>query len=245
MQESHLSYLIQSIGVSQTFLVQGLVYGVVCLIGAQMLKVPEESESNTKILVNENDFEPKSMLKTRAFYLLCIIYFFGSLSGLVVIGLAQDIARDVVGLTPRIAGYSIAIAAVANALGRLGWGDLSDVFGRLRVFSWLFLITALSMLTLSFWTHQAIVYFIVLGLIVSSFGGFLATFPAITSDYFGTFYFGSNYGLIYQAYGLASLAGPFLLGLTSQDTQAFFVASLLAVVGLGLTLIVRPPEVIN
>ncbi|WP_423188741.1 L-lactate MFS transporter [Alkalibacterium sp. f15] len=237
-----LSYLIQRIGVSQTFLVQGLVYAVVGLIGAQMLKVPEESESNKKILVNENDFNSKSMLKTRTFYLLWIIYFIGSLSGLVVIGLAQDIARDVVGLTPQIAGYSIAVAAVANALGRLGWGALSDVYGRLRVFSLLFLITALSMLTLSLWTHQAIVYFIVLVLIVSSFGGFLATFPAITSDYFGTYYFGSNYGLIYQAYGVASLAGPFLLGLTSQDTQAFFIASLLAVVGLGLTLIVRPPE---
>lgn len=237
-----LSYLIQSIGVSQTFLVQGLVYAVVGLIGAQMLKVPEESDNSKHILVNENDFKPKSMLKTRAFYLLWVIYFIGSLSGLVVIGLAQDIAREVVGLSPQIAGYSIAVAAVANALGRIGWGAVSDIFGRLRVFSMLFLITALSMLTLSLWTHQAFVYFVILVLIVSSFGGFLATFPAITSDYFGSFYFGSNYGLIYQAYGVASLAGPFLLGLTAQDTQAFLIAAILAVVGLMLTLLVRPPE---
>ncbi|MFO8070079.1 MAG: OFA family MFS transporter [Alkalibacterium sp.] len=240
-----LSYLIQRIGVSQTFLVQGLVYAVVGLIGAQMLRVPEESENSKHILINENDFKPTSMLKTKAFYLLWVIYFIGSLSGLVVIGLAQDIARDVVGLAPQIAGYSIAVAAVANALGRIGWGALSDVFGRLKVFSLLFLITALSMLTLGLWTHQAVVYFIVLVLIVSSFGGFLATFPAITSDYFGSFYFGSNYGLIYQAYGVASLAGPVLLGLTSQDTQAFLIASMLAVAGLGLTLIVKPPVAIK
>ncbi|MDZ7834919.1 MAG: hypothetical protein U5K84_05860 [Alkalibacterium sp.] len=88
-------------------------------------------------------------------------------------------------------------------------------------------------------------YFILLMLIVSSFGGFLATFPAITSDYFGSYYFGSNYGLIYQAYGVASLAGPFLLGLTSQDTHAFLIASMLAVVGLVLTLLVRPPRLLE
>lgn len=240
-----LSYLIQRIGVSQTFLVQGIVYAVVGLIGARMLKVPENSKDNKHILVNENDFKPASMMKTRAFYLLWIIYFIGSLSGLVVIGLAQDIARDVVGLSPQIAGYSIAIAAVANALGRIGWGAVSDIFGRLRVFSLLFLITAFSMLVLSLWTNQAFVYFAVLMLIVSSFGGFLATFPAITSDYFGSFYFGSNYGLIYQAYGVASLAGPFLLSLTARDTQAFFVASMLSVIGLVLTLMVRPPKTVE
>lgn len=240
-----LSYLIQTIGVSQTFLVQAFVYGVVGLIGAQMLSVPQQSEGKTTILVNETDFKPTLMLKTRTFYLLCIIYFLGSLSGLIVIGLAQDIAREVVGLTPQIAGYSVAVAAVANASGRIGWGAVSDIFGRLKVFSLLFLITAFSMLTLSFWTHNAIVYFLILALIVSSFGGFLATFPAITSDYFGSFYFGSNYGLIYQAYGVASLAGPFILGLTSQDTHAFFIASMLAVGGFILTLLVRPPKVIR
>ncbi|MER2063298.1 MAG: OFA family MFS transporter [Alkalibacterium sp.] len=237
-----LSYLIQEIGVSQTFLVQGIVYAVVGLIGAQMLRVPEKTDSTQSVLVNENDFQPKQMLKTKAFYLLWIIYFIGSLSGLVVIGLAQDIARDVVGLSPQVASYSIAVAAVANALGRIGWGAVSDIYGRLRVFSLLFLITALSMVTLSLWTNQAYFYFVLLVLIVSSFGGFLATFPAITSDYFGSYYFGSNYGLIYQAYGVASLAGPFLLGLTSQDTQAFLIASILSVGGLVLTLFVRPPK---
>jgi len=237
-----LSYLIRTIGVSPTFLVQGLVYAVIGLIGAQMLKIPEGSANKENILVNENDFETRQMLKTKSFYLLWVIYFIGSLSGLVVIGLAQDIAREIVGLSPQIAGYSIAVAAVANALGRLGWGALSDIIGRLRVFSLLFLITALSMVTLSLWTSQAFMYFILLMLIVSSFGGFLATFPAITSDYFGSYYFGSNYGLIYQAYGVASLAGPFLLGLTSQDTHAFLIASMLAVVGLVLTLLVRPPK---
>ena len=240
-----LSYLIQTIGVSQTFFVQAIVYAVVGLIGAQMLKVPQRSEETHAILVNENDFKPALMLKTKTFYLLWIIYFIGSLSGLVVIGLAQDIARDVVGLTPQVAGYSIAIAAVANAVGRIGWGAVSDLFGRLRVFSLLFLITAFSMMALSLWTSNAVMYFVILTLIVSSFGGFLATFPAITSDYFGSFYFGSNYGLIYQAYGVASLAGPFILSLTSQDTHAFLIASLLSVGGFVLTLMVRPPRMMS
>ena len=235
-----LSALISSIGVSQTFLVQGLVYALVGITGAQMLKVPTQSE-NKHVLVNENDFTTKGMLKTPAFYLLWIMYFAGSLSGLLVIGLSQDIARDLVGLSPKTAGYAVAVAAVFNALGRLGWGALSDLIGRLRVFTFLFGLTAVSMAVLSLFQLNAFTYFAILGIIVSCFGGFLATFPAVCSDYFGTYYFGSNYGLLYQAYGISALIGPLLLSAVSQETHAFLWASVFALLGLVLTFFVRTP----
>ncbi|MCD8505767.1 MAG: OFA family MFS transporter [Alkalibacterium thalassium] len=209
-----LSALISSIGVSQTFLVQGLVYALVGITGAQMLKVPTQSESK-HVLVNENDYTTKGMLKTPAFYLLWIMYFTGSLSGLLVIGLSQDIARDLVGLSPATAGYAVAVAAVFNVLGRLGWGALSDLIGRLRVFTLLFGLTAVSMAALSLFQLNAFTYFAILGIIVSCFGGFLATFPAVCSDISAPTFFGSNYGLLYQAYGISALIGPLLLSAVS------------------------------
>ncbi|PRY83018.1 L-lactate MFS transporter [Alkalibacterium olivapovliticus] len=236
-----LSALIASIGVSQTFLVQGLVYAAVGITGAQLLRVPE-SDGDHQVLVNERDYSSKKMLKTKSFYLLWIMYFTGSLSGLLIIGLSQDIARDLVGLSPRVAGYAVAVAAIANASGRLGWGALSDVFGRLRVFTLLFGLTAVSMAALSLLTLNVWTYYLLLAVIVSCFGGFLATFPAVCSDYFGSYYFGSNYGLLYQAYGISALVGPLMLSLASRETQAFLWSSLLAVVGLGLTFLVKIPE---
>lgn len=236
-----LSYLIRSFGVSATFMIQGLVYGVIGLYGASLLRLPEKNEKS-QVIVNENDFSTLNMLKTKAFYLLWVMYFFGSLSGLLVIGMAQDIARDIVGLTPQTAGLAVAVAAVFNAIGRLGWGALSDIVGRLRVFAALFLLTALGMVSLSLFSLNAFTYFAVLGIIVSCFGGFLATFPAVCSDYFGSYYFGSNYGILFQAYGISALVGPFLLSLIEVETSAFLIAGLLALVGFGLTFLVTLPR---
>ncbi|GAB2500836.1 OFA family MFS transporter [Alkalibacterium psychrotolerans] len=236
-----LSYLIRSFGVSATFMIQGLVYGVIGLYGASLLRLPEKNEKS-QVIVNENDFSTLNMLKTKAFYLLWVMYFFGSLSGLLVIGMAQDIARDIVGLTPQTAGLAVAVAAVFNAIGRLGWGALSDIVGRLRVFAALFLLTAFGMISLSLFSLNAVTYFAVLGVIVSCFGGFLATFPAVCSDYFGSYYFGSNYGILYQAYGISALVGPFLLSLFEVETSVFLIAGLFSLVGFGLTFLVTLPR---
>lgn len=236
-----LSFLIDVVGVSNTFMIQGITYGLIGLFGASMLRLPE-TEEKSSVIVNENDMPTKVMLKTQAFYLLWAMYFFGSLSGLLVIGMAQDIARDIVGLNAQTAGLAVAVAAVFNAIGRLGWGALSDIIGRLRVFAALFFLTALGMLSLSLFQLNAFTYFAILGVVVSCFGGFLATFPAVCSDYFGSYYFGSNYGILYQAYGISALVGPFLLTLFQAETTAFFIAGLLAVVGLGLTFLVSIPK---
>lgn len=239
-----LSYLISSVGVSTTFLIQGIVYGIIGLLGASLLRVPQIDEKSD-VIVNENDFSTMNMLKTKAFYLLWAMYFFGSLSGLLVIGMAQDIARDTVGLSVQTAGMAVAVAAVFNALGRLGWGALSDIIGRIRVFAALFLLTAFGMITLSTLQLNAFTYFAVLGIIVSCFGGFLATFPAVCSDYFGSYYFGSNYGILYQAYGISALVGPFLLSLFEVETTTFLIAGLLALVGFGLTFFVTVPKAVH
>lgn len=239
-----LSYLIASVGVSTTFLIQGIVYGIIGLLGASLLRVPQIDEKSD-VIVNENDFSTMNMLKTKAFYLLWAMYFFGSLSGLLVIGMAQDIARDTVGLSVQTAGMAVAVAAVFNALGRLGWGALSDIIGRIRVFAALFLLTAFGMITLSTLQLNAFTYFAVLGIIVSCFGGFLATFPAVCSDYFGSYYFGSNYGILYQAYGISALVGPFLLSLFEVETTTFLIAGLLALVGFGLTFFVTIPKAVH
>ena len=42
------------------------------------------------------------------------------------------------------------------------------------------------------------------------FGGFLALYPAVTADYFGTKNAGVNYGWMFTAYGTGGLFGPWL-----------------------------------
>jgi OFA family oxalate/formate antiporter-like MFS transporter len=42
------------------------------------------------------------------------------------------------------------------------------------------------------------------------FGGFLALYPALTADYFGTKHIGVNYGWMFTAYGAGGIVGPYL-----------------------------------
>ena len=42
------------------------------------------------------------------------------------------------------------------------------------------------------------------------FGGFLALYPALTADFYGTKHLGVNYGWMFTAYGAGGLFGPFL-----------------------------------
>jgi OFA family oxalate/formate antiporter-like MFS transporter len=42
------------------------------------------------------------------------------------------------------------------------------------------------------------------------FGGYLALYPAVTADYYGTRHYGVNYGWMFSAYGAGGLFGPFL-----------------------------------
>ncbi len=42
------------------------------------------------------------------------------------------------------------------------------------------------------------------------FGGYLAIYPAVTADFFGTKHLGVNYGWMFTAYGAGGIAGPYL-----------------------------------
>jgi len=48
------------------------------------------------------------------------------------------------------------------------------------------------------------------GLIAFCFGGYLAIYPALVADLYGTRNIGVNYGVMYTAYGAGALVGPWL-----------------------------------
>jgi len=42
------------------------------------------------------------------------------------------------------------------------------------------------------------------------FGGYLALYPAVTADFYGTKHLGFNYGWMFTAYGAGGIVGPYL-----------------------------------
>jgi len=76
-----------------------------------------------------------------------------------------------------------------------------------------------------------------------TFGGFLALYPAITADLYGTKNLGINYGIIFTAYGAGAVLGPLMAGyfktFANSYVPAFYVAGSLAFVGIILALFMK------
>jgi len=242
--KSVIMYFLATVGVSLTFLYLGIIYMVLVVIGAQFLKLPEISDTTKgeKIAVVEVTYTVKEMLKTRAFYLLWITFMFACMPGLLVIGLAKDIGIEMVKLEPTTAANAVALIALFNASGRLVWGTISDKIGRINVIIMMFVITAIALLTLSLMQLNLMIFFICLAAIAFSYGGFLVVYPTITGDFFGVKTLGTNYGVVYQAYGIAALIGPIIKGNSSSFNHTFMVAAGFAIVGAILAFVIKIPS---
>jgi OFA family oxalate/formate antiporter-like MFS transporter len=242
--KSAIQYFIAGIGVSQTFLVLGLISAVIGLIGASLLRVPPIalSVSGAPSLPLERQFVPGEMIRTRSFMFIWIMFLFASTSGLLVIGMAKDIGVQLAGLSEDVASNAVTIIALFNASGRIGWGSLSDKFGRIRVVSVMFMLTAVAMSAISVLSLNYLSFFISLAVIAFCFGGFLAVFPTITNEYYGVKNLGANYGIVYQAYGLAALLGPLIVSAVGGLRTTFQIAAVLAVLGAMITQVIPHPE---
>lgn len=246
--KSIIEYFIANSGVSSTFFYVGIIYTILGLIGAQFLILPPvgySSSGKSSNTIKENNFKVGEMIRTKSFYFIWIMYFFGCISGLLVIGLAKDIGMQLVGLEASVAANAVAMIALFNASGRLVWGTLSDKLGRVRVVTMMFIITAISMITMSIVDLDYITFFACLAGIAFCFGGFLAVFPTITGEFFGINNLGSNYGVVYQAYGAAALAGPIIVANAGGLKPTFLIAAVFAIAGAVLTFIVKQPKVDN
>ncbi|MBS4539348.1 OFA family MFS transporter [Clostridium sp. D2Q-11] len=244
--KSVIQYFIANNGVSETFLYLGVIYALLGLIGAQFLILPPVGHGkavNTYLANKETNFKVGEMIKTKSFYFVWIMFLFGCMSGLLVIGLAKDIGMQLAGLDAAVAANAVAMIALFNAGGRLIWGTLSDKLGRIKVVTMMFIITAIAMITMSLVTLNYITFFACLAGIAFCFGGFLAVFPTLTGEYFGIKNLGANYGIVYQAYGVAALVGPIIVANVGGLKPTFLIAAVLAIIGAGLTFIVKPPTI--
>ncbi|MBI5444166.1 MAG: OFA family MFS transporter [Deltaproteobacteria bacterium] len=181
------------------------------------------------------DLSPSRIVRTPGFWLLWMLFFIGSGAGLMVIGSVAGMAKKSLG---SLAFVAVAIMAVGNAAGRIVAGYLSDRIGRAR--------TLFAMLSL-----QAVLMFAaihVLGakgsgpvplVLLATFIGFnygtnLSLFPSFAKDLWGLKNFGTNYGVLFSAWGM----GGFVMGRVSEmlfaSTGSFDACFVTAGVALSL-----------
>lgn len=238
------NYFITALGIMATFFYLGLIFFCAIIIGSQWMKIPENDYCPpgwTPPKTRTNLFEPattdystKEMLKTRQFWLLWLTYFIGCTAGLLVIMNVTNIWQAVSALTyskiitiipkatfnnmVQAGAAAVIVVSILNSLGRIFWGKISDSAGRKKTLLIVFLLCGAVMLVLNYLTEYPLFLFGVAA-VGFCFGGFLALYPAITADYFGTKNVGANYGLMFTAYGAGGLLGPWLAPKLMTVTQ--------------------------
>ena len=245
--------LIADKGISSTFRILGIVLLVVLVICSFIIKEPEvakKASTSNKTAVFEpgaNSLGKKwnEMVREGKFWLLWAVYVLACVGGLMVIGHGANIANDyLLGDPVRI----VMVVGLTNLVGRVLWGFISDKIGRYNSVLLMFIITAIG-LALLFVNQSLGAWAGVIGLmaVASSFGGFLGTYPGITSENWGTANAGQNYGWMFTAYGVAAVVGPMLASNIREGsgsyTQAFLVSSIMAIGGFLLMFLFKNKHV--
>ncbi|MBB6452744.1 OFA family oxalate/formate antiporter-like MFS transporter [Salirhabdus euzebyi] len=237
-------YLIEQFGVSSAFFYLGVIYLLLVVGGAQFLINPS---INSKHLDNgsadpfKRQLSPTEMLRTKQFYFLWVMFLFGCTSGLMVISFAVDIGMQLVQLDLQTAGNAVMVIALFNASGRILLGMLSDRIGRQNTLTFIYGLTAIMMFCMSTIPMTYLLFLFFVSVVGFCFGGFLSIFPSVTTDLYGTQNIGVNYGLMYQAYGLAAFVGPMIANATTF-TRAFLISAGLCVIALFMSRLVTPPK---
>ncbi len=238
--------LLASFGVSNTMIIFGIAFLVVVVGLAQFLQnppagfKPEGTGDSSKAAAPSTDMNWKDMIATPNFWVLWVMYVFGSAAGLMVIGSASGMASKALG---DAAFWAVAVLAVGNAGGRILAGILSDRIGRQWTLLLAFCMQAGMVLVPIFVRDSAPVLLVSVLFIGACYGANLSLFPSATKDYFGLKSFGLNYGVMFTAWGVGGLILPRIAGMikdvTGKEDLAFYIASVLMVLGAILTFVSR------
>ena len=255
-------HLIADIGLSTTFIVYGIVFAVMVIIGGLWMKFPPpgwkpegyvETETKTEGKTDDREFSSSEMLSKPQFYLIFLTFAFSAGAGLMSIGLMKLYPMEALqanGLSAAqasaVAGTAMAVFfSLANGLGRIIWGLLSDKLGRKTS---IIIMTATQGVLVILFTYLAgNEYLLYLGamLIGFNFGGNFALFPTITADTFGARNVGQNYPWVFLAYGVGGIFGPILggkMGDVGNFPMAFTISGIAVLVGTLLMLFLKPAK---
>jgi OFA family oxalate/formate antiporter-like MFS transporter len=219
--------------IPRTFLVLSAICYITVIGMAQFYRVPPPGWKppgwNPPTLAKgaRSDLSAGEMLRTWQFYVLWAVYFCGTSVGLTAIGEAspqlQEMARTGAAMS---AGTALGVMSLFNGFGRIGWGTISDRFGRKAgaigmcacsiAACLVFLRTAST-----FWPLLA-----GLCLVAFAYGGYLALMPSFTADYYGPKNVGANYGIMFSAWGVCGFLVPgYFARIMDQAKAAGDVAS--------------------
>ena len=255
--------LIASVGVLKVFALYGLLFAIAVLVGSVWMVNPPDgwkpegweppSGSDGKP-AEGRQMMPREMLRTPQFYGLWGMFIFSAMAGLITIGIIKLFGIDALqqsgydaATASAVAGTAMAVFySIANGLGRIAWGSLSDKLGRKACLFLMCLLQGIMMLLFyslggsrwGLYCGSAIIGF--------NFGGNFSLFPTATADFFGPKNVGLNYGWVFTAYGVGGIIGPIMAGyirdVWKNFQAAFIICGIACLVAAVIGLMLKAPS---
>lgn len=234
--------LLRHYPLNNALLLWGGITGVLCIIGGLLMtNAPHQT-------VKVNDGEPQkdytlgeAVCKSQ-YWFLFVMFTSAMMGGLYIIGIAKDIAQTMIHLDGLTAANAVTVVAVANLLGRLVMGILSDKLRIIRVITFGQVILLLGICILNFTHANEWTFFFAIACVAFNFGGHLTTFPSLVAEFFGLNNVTKNYGVIYLGFGIGSFFGSVIASLFGGFMSTFLVIFALTTLSIILSVsIKRPP----
>ncbi|MHC8946324.1 L-lactate MFS transporter [Advenella incenata] len=253
-----------SMGVTETFVVLGVVYFIYMCIGALSVRIPApdwKPEGWTppvqqNAMISRNHVHIDRAIKTPQFWLLWWALCLNVTAGIGVLGQASLMIQESFQgmITAAAAAGFVGLLSLANMSGRFLWSTVSDYIGRKLTYSTFFVLgTVLYLLVPGMGTGGHVALFVLFYLVIlSMYGGGFSTVPAYLADLFGTRYVGGIHGRLLTAWSAAGVFGPVLvnyirdyqlqMGIPPSDVYIYtmYVMAGLLVIGFICNMMIRP-----
>lgn len=230
--------LIAAGGVLFNFRVLGIAFLIIIIVAAQFISecpagwVPKgytpPAPKPGMAATAAPDKKWTEMLRDGKFYLMFIVFTIFATAGLMVVSQGGSMAVAIGGAAD--AAIAVSLIGIANTLGRVVWGWISDKIGRYPALICMGVIVAVCGFLLSTVNGSYAMFLIYAMLIAACYGGSMGVYPAMTADFFGMKNNGVNYGIMFIGFALGGYIGPVLATSLKASTGAYTVP--LQVVGI-------------
>jgi len=246
--------LIPAYGVHVTFQILGVIFLIMTVFGAFLLRNPQAGyrpagwtpAPAAKAAATTYEFSPSEVLRTPAFYFMWVAYALGTLAGLMVISQLVPFAKSMKIPGEALQTLTIFVVAVGNASGRILSGWMSDALFRLNVLRLMIGVSMIAMPVLYLVGGNVALLYVAVFVVYWCYGTQLSVNGAAASDFWGTKNAGINYGMLFTAWGVAGYFGSKIGGQMYDKyhnyQMAFYTAAVLAAVALLCEILAKRPE---
>jgi MFS transporter, OFA family, oxalate/formate antiporter len=254
--------MIRATGYQHTFIVWGIIQGVVVLFAALFLAKPPEGWSppgwaakqatlRSRVTTSAVDLTPWQMLGQPSFYVVYLMMTMLAFGGIVVtaqlspMAVSYHVDKVIVAFGLSALVLAVEIDRILNGLTRPFWGWVSDRIGRENAIFISFLLEAAAVFALLQLISHPIWFIVLSGLCFFAWGNIYSLFPSITADLYGKKWATTNYGVVYTAKGLATIfAAPgaaWLFEKTGSWTKVFWAMIICDVIAAFMALLWLKP----